>query len=60
MKLIPRFFKEVEKVLLNVKDFKLINRKLCEEWKGPFIITQKFPNIIAIIRTKFLKTLSVV
>jgi hypothetical protein len=30
-KLNPRTFKEGEKVLLKVKDFKLKNRKLCEE-----------------------------
>jgi hypothetical protein len=40
-------------VLLKVKDFKLKNRKLCEEWKGPFIITKVFPNQTALIKTKF-------
>jgi hypothetical protein len=34
-----RTFKDGKKVLLKVKDFKLKNRKLSEEWKGPFIIT---------------------
>jgi hypothetical protein len=45
----PRTFKEWDKVLLKVKDFKLKNRKLCEEWKGPFIITKVFPNNTALI-----------
>ena len=49
----PRTFKEGDKVLLKVKDFKLKNRKLCEEWKGPFIITKVFPNNTALIKTKF-------
>jgi phage terminase small subunit len=40
-------------VLLKVKDFKLKNRKMCEEWKGPFIITIVFPNKTALIKTKF-------
>ena len=48
-----RTFKEGEKVLLKVNDFKLKNRKLCEEWKGPFIITKVFPNQTALIKTKF-------
>ena len=29
------------------------NRKLCEEWKGPFIITKVFSNQTALIKTKF-------
>jgi hypothetical protein len=36
-----------------LKDFKLKNRNLCEEWKGPFTITKVFPNNIALIKTKF-------
>jgi hypothetical protein len=52
-KLNPRTFKEGEKVLLKVKDFKLKNRKLCEEWKGPYIITKVYPNKTALIKTKF-------
>ncbi len=46
----PRTFKEGERVLLKVKDFKLKNRKLCEEWKGPFYITKVFPNNTALIK----------
>jgi hypothetical protein len=38
-----RTFTEGERVLLKFKDFKLKNRKLCEEWKGPFIITKSSP-----------------
>ena len=52
-KLTPRTFKEGERVLLKVKDFKLKNRKLCEEWRGPFHITKVFPNNTALIKTKF-------
>ncbi len=50
-KLHPRKFNEGDKVLLKVKDFKFKNRKLCEEWKGPFIITKVFPNKTALIKT---------
>jgi hypothetical protein len=49
----PRLFNEGDKVLLKVKDFKLKNRKLCEEWKGPFIIAKVFSNKTALIKTKF-------
>ena len=52
-KLTPRTFKEGDRVLLKVKDFKLKNRKLCEEWKGPYTITKVFPNNTALIKTKF-------
>ena len=52
-KLMPRTFKEGERVLLKVKDFKLKKRKLCEEWRGPFLITKIFPNNTALIKTKF-------
>jgi hypothetical protein len=46
-------FKEGKKVLLKVKDFKLNNRKLCEEWKGPFIITKVIINNTTLIKTIF-------
>jgi transposase InsO family protein len=46
-------FKEGEKVLLKFKDFKLKNRKLCKEWKGPYIITKVYPNKTALIKAKF-------
>jgi hypothetical protein len=52
-KLKTRTFKEGEKVLLKVNDFKLKNRKLFEEWKGPFLITNVVPNQTALIKTKF-------
>jgi hypothetical protein len=45
-------YKEGEKVLLKVKDFKLKNRKLCDEWKGPFIIAKAYSNNTALINTK--------
>jgi hypothetical protein len=48
-----RTFKEGEKVLLKVKDLKLNNRKLCDKWKGPFIITKVFPNQTALLKTQF-------
>jgi hypothetical protein len=48
-----RTFTEGEKVQLKVKDFKLKNRKLREEWKGPFIITKVFPNQTPLLKTKF-------
>jgi hypothetical protein len=40
-------------VLLKVKDFKLKKQKICEEWKGPFIITKVYPKSTALIKTKF-------
>ena len=51
-KLMPRSFKVGDLVLLKIKDLKK-DRKLCEEWKGPYIVTQVNDNSTAKIKTKF-------
>ena len=48
-----RKFQEADQVLIKVKDFKGKNRKLCEEWKGPYIVVKVHPNNTVLIKKKF-------